>query len=748
MKTHNTLRAMALASTCLLPLAAYAEDVPQYNNEVDLGVRGQTQTSPVYGRYTGFTKSGASFLGGFNLKGGDAWNSGRTDYFSITGRDLDYTSDKIAPEGSVDARVGQQGRWGAQVFYDSISWTGDNFYSPYAGNGVVAPGLTPFGGASATAAGPFTTAYYTAQPNLLANALLLEGSGVRRDILGGSGKLIWGAWTITGSLRHEHKSGDIIQTTFLSAVNGGNPFAQPVDYDTDRYDVKASFFTPRLQTVLGYTYSKFSDNNLAFNLPNYVSSTALPFQATAVYSLPPSTDAHYVTGNLGYNISHSTRLMANARFGIEMNNSPLPQATGLPLSVLDPTGASALAVAKTPTSNSALARVYSANVTATSDPLPKLDLLASYGVDGRVMATSPFVTYAESVHPEGAFSPARGFAYAYPQGWTKQKAQVEAGYRLLPSTKLSVGYTFEDEHTEIASVPHARTNAIEAKVATHPTTNLDGSLTVEHEVRSGKVNFAQPTQFLVAGVGPISAAASGAPSSLPFYEAPMTVDSAKFRADYNVSEQLLTGVNGRIAYHDYHYPSGINGVNRDYNASIGPDITYRPTKDVSGHLFYTYEEIYYDNGGNGAPYFLNGGYGWRAKTTNEIHTVGLSGDWRPVSKLKVGADYVFSYGDIFYGMYDGIVTPVTTQTYQNVQNLPDVKTTMHSFKLRGEYELLPNVSLLAGYGYDMLKDNDWAYSAYGPVLLTSLTNGFAVTSGQTAPSYHVHSLYTAVRLKW
>jgi MtrB/PioB family decaheme-associated outer membrane protein len=740
MKTHNTLRAMALASTCLLPLAAYAEDAPQYNNEVDLGVRAQNQTSPVYGRYTGFTKSGASFLGGFSLKGGDAWDSGRTDYFNITGRDLNYTSSKIAPEGSVDAKVGQQGHWGAQVFYDAISYTGDNFYSPYSHSGALAPGLTQFGGASPTAAGPFTTAYYTTHPNVLANALLLEGSGVRRDIIGGSGKLIWGDWTLTAGLRHEHKSGDLIQTTYLSTPGGGNPFPQVVDYDTDRYDVKAAYFTPRLQSVLGYTYSKFTDNQTAFFLPYYVSPTAAPFQLVGAYGLPPSTDAHYFSGNVGYNISHSTRVMANARFGIEQNDSGLTPAFGNPLAVIDPTGNTANALAKNPTSIDQLARVYSANVTVSSDPFPRFDAMATYAIDGRQMQSNPSTIFGIN-HPDGVVSPTVPAAFSHPQSWTKQKAAAEVGYRVVPSTKLSLGYTFEDEHVEIAGVPHAQSNAIEARVNSRPLTNLDGSVSYEHEVRTGTVNYQQPNAFL-SGNG------AGTPFSLPFFEAPVTTDSVKFRSDYTFGEQFLAGVNGRVAYHNYNYPNGIHGVKRDYNASVGPDLTYRPTKDLTTHLFYNYEEIYYDNRGNGLAYPLNGGYGWDAKDTNQVHTVGLSGDWKPSDKLKVGADYVFSYGDVFYSLYDGIVAPVTTQTYQNVQNLPDIKTTMHSFKLHGEYELMPNVSLLAGYGYDMLKDNDWAFSAYGPVLLTSLTSGFSTTSGQAAPSYHVHSVYTAVRLKW
>ena len=87
-----------------------------------------------------------------------------------------------------------------------------------------------------------------------------------------------------------------------------------------------------------------------------------------------------------------------------------------------------------------------------------------------------------------------------------------------------------------------------------------------------------------------------------------------------------------------------------------------------------------------------------------------------------------------------------TASYQNVQPMPDIPASMHSFKVFSEYELTPNMVWGLGYGYDMFKDNDWAYS-WGAVTQTALTSG-TMTTGVTAPSYRVHSVASTLRVKF
>jgi MtrB/PioB family decaheme-associated outer membrane protein len=735
MTKQYSLRAMALAGVCLLPLAAAAQDfdlggagaapagsAKEYNNEIDVGARYQSSTSPLFGRYTGNDSKGFGSLGGFHLQTTVTPANGVPLSVEATGTDLNFQpnhegpNNALAPESEIDVKAGQQGIWGAHAYYDAITYNGQTFYTPYAASGVLASGVPT---------GTLTTA---AGITRFQNSLLQETAGTRRDIGGADGKYMIGDWTITSGLRHEHKEGTVVQTAD-TAVSGG-AFAEPVNYDTDRYSVLGQYATRRLQAQLGYDYSKFTDNNNFFNLP-YIGSASTT--AIGQYSLPPSSDAHYVTGRLGYNITPTTRLNTNFRYGMEMSQDDLGNGTSTPT-----------VASQNNMTVGLMARTYDGTVQVVSRPISPLDLKASYGISGRDTANSP-TTFLGTVNAAAADTAANAQRYTVlGQSWTKQKALLEAGYRILPSTKLTLGYAYDtvardagDAVTGETSdqvgywVGHSNENTLSAKLTNNSIPNVNTSLSYEHAVRTGTFEF----------VG--AEAESGA-----FYQAPRTADRIKARADYSPNDQWSIGANGKFETNHYHYAEGMTGTERDANASIGPDVSYSPTKAISAHLFYNYEQIYYANMGNGVASTLNGGYGYSASTTDSVHTVGLSGDWKVTDRLKIGADYTFSYGDVGYNMYDGIaVSPATTSYNQANVSLPSITSSMHSVKLHGEYQLADNISLLAGYGFDLYKDNDWSYG-WNPVVLSSATSINTLTSGESANGYRVHSVYTAIKFKF
>ena len=45
-------------------------------------------------------------------------------------------------------------------------------------------------------------------------------------------------------------------------------FAQPIDYDIDRYDLTAAYGNQRFQVQVGYTFSNFKDNLTEFDAQN------------------------------------------------------------------------------------------------------------------------------------------------------------------------------------------------------------------------------------------------------------------------------------------------------------------------------------------------------------------------------------------------------------------------------------------------------------------------------------------------
>src|SRR5208282_5550663 len=140
-----------------------------------------------------------------------------------------------------------------------------------------------------------------------------------------------------------------------------------------------------------------------------------------------------------------------------------------------------------------------------------------------------------------------------------------------------------------------------------------------------------------------------------------TSDAVKLRADYAPMQNLSSGLFLQFKNEDYHYPQTFNtnmggsattltgvgqGVQSDYNLTVGPDVNYRPTDNVNLHFFYTYERIFFNNTGNGACSNSNtgtvcggsAGY-FQNKYTSAVHTAGMGSDWQVTDKLKLGAQY-------------------------------------------------------------------------------------------------------------
>jgi MtrB/PioB family decaheme-associated outer membrane protein len=780
MTKQYSLRAIALAGVCLAPLAAAAQDFDlgdasaapaaqpekHYNNEVDIGGRYQSSTSPLFGRYTGTDSKGFGSTGAFRLQDTENGPGNLPLNIETIGKNLDFSANHqgpnsaLAPESELGLTLSQQGVWKAGVSYNAITYNGQTIMSPYNSSGGLAPGLVPFGGQVQTgtsktgapifgavpAAGAFgTAAYYLNHPFPEFD----EATGTRRDIFGLNGKYIIDAWTITSEVKHEHKEGTVVQSADFS--NAGIAFPQPVDYDTDRFNLTAAFNSKRLQAQLGYTVSQFTDNTPFFVAP-YFLATSTSVQTVSQYSQPPSNIAHYINGSAGYNLTPTTRLTGNFQYGLEMSDGALGNGTATPLGQIGGT-TTANNLGLNP-SGDQMVRVYTANLGASTRPLSGLELHAGYGIDGRNTDSNPMTVYGYE-HGDGA---AALVGNVTQQSWTKQKATLEADYKVLRDTKVSVGYRFDDTDrsggaanslpmANIGWVGHSTENTEWAKIADHSLANLNSSLTFEHAVRTGLME-------LPAGSGAVTT--SGITNaSMPYYEAPRTADRVKFRADYMAGEDWSVGANARYETNHYHYSQNITGTQRDYNASAGPDVTYSPTKAIALHGFYTYEEIYYVNRGNGLPSTLNGDYGWSAATTNSVHTAGFSAEWKVSDRLKLGTDYTFSYGDIGYNLFDGglALNSATAASYYNVANLPSVDSSMHSIKVHAEYKLADNVTLTGGYGFDLFKDNDWAYG-WAPIIgsnasgLASPLSVNTFTSAEAQPSYRVHSLYTSVRVKF
>lgn len=785
--------------------AAPALSSPQYNNEVGVSVQDVVgRNTAQFGRYNGFTTQGIDLLGEFGLH----WRGGRWDardasaldtrYFDLTGDDLVYqsgsqlanehyinglgdfdftspaytsgTSNNIAPNGSIGLNVGNRGTWAVNVYGRSISYTGnvvDSLYTTTTGGTVVLNnGLVPFGGATNVPplAGVLPAAFTPAK--LTADMDPIQ-TGTRRNILGVQSKYISGGWTFVAEFRTEHKEGTLEES--LRESWGGQAFALPVDYNTDRYDFTAAYNVRRFQASIQYTYSHFVDNYAGVFLayPASVASAvpAVPNAESGAYSLPPSTDAHFLTLMAAFNPQPQTRINLNARYGLELQNASFVPNTGDPgISAADFAGFANLNSALEGTRNDSLngiAQVFHSELAFTSRPMDALDSHAFASVDGRRVQIGEHTVYTGGVSPDAN---ARTAAYVVPQEWTKSKLGGDVSYRLWRQydTKLGLGYQFEDVDRSNAQVEHSTTDTESVRIASNLPYDMRGVLSYALDNRSGSLNYVTP--WVNLGTTASEAAPSGA-----YYQAPMTAGTAKLRLDYSATEDVSAGLTIQYRKEDYHYPGiapgtnlvdSVEGIKQDRKVSVSPDLSYAPGERLDVNLFYTYEDIYYDNVGNGecanstgipaAGNLCTGSAGYfKNDYSSRVQTVGAGLHWKATSRLKLQGTYTYSYGTVAFSEYNGVFVSSVTQSYQNVQNYPDIDSIMQALTLKAEYQIDRNKELIFGYSFNFFENNDW--NDFSNPVQTTTNTGSAIsilTPGYATPNYRVSTIGVGIKIRW
>jgi hypothetical protein len=811
MKTKLTVCALALSTAFWVPFAAMAQTAPaptpvpaipdallkpMSSSEISVGMQwlGGRNTGQ-YGRYNGFTTNGLDILLGFSVEKRDAWNSGNTSYFNVSGLNLDIqtgghltrtfrdsrymsdTSNRLGPNAELNLSFGEQGSWGVTASYDATSYTGNIISSLWTindGIGSLNNNMLPFGGASNN---PLTRGTVTSwnTTTLTPNFKQFE-TGTRREKVEVAGKVELDEWTFSTAILHEHRRGSLEES--VRQTYGGMAFTLPVDFDTDRFDVSASYIDPDFQALIQYTYSHFTDNNLGVTLPFVVSIATLtansgPYAQQSFYSTPPSNSAHYFTAMFSDKLAPKTRLVFNGRVGLELQNNPFPPNSA------DPNLSSTLGnptykwfanlnshnQGTTANSLDASAVVYQANVSINSELAEHLEGRASYSIDGRNVDINQYKIWFGGASLDAT---ANSFNFSVVQNWVKQNGNLELAYLIIPesSTKLTANYSFNDTSRSNAQVGHSITNTATIQLSSMLGKEILGRLSYEHAIRSGVLHYGIAWGNLEIGEPEREGTPSGA-----YYQAPMVSDVVTLRADYAPVGDLSGGLFVKFANNHYHYPEvesvatptnaglwtlvGVGqGISRDYNLTVGPDVNYRLSDNSNLHLYYTYGRIFYDNRGNGACAESNtgacvGSAGYFQNTyTSDMHTAGISGDWKVTDRLKLSSEYNLSMGSVIFGGYNGVMVSTVTASYQNVTPYPDISSSMHDLKVTAVYQMTENIDGSLIYRYSMFSNNDWQYVPV-PVIATTNT-GTAISivnAGYGPPNYNVSSVGMVVRMR-
>ncbi|GAA0546245.1 hypothetical protein FHS83_000730 [Rhizomicrobium palustre] len=806
MKNKLTIAALALSTTALVAPAALAQDIPaELNkpiviNEITLGVQYQGgHNTGQYGRYNGLTTSGINVDLGFTQIRRPAWNSGDTYYYEFSGsnltfqpgnktakgfRDGAYNSDTtihFGPEADINLAFGRQGEWGVTASYSALTYTGNIISSLWTVNGdqgTLNNGLKPFGGASNVPLTKGTVLNTNFNPTTLTPYFNQVQTGTRRDKVELGGKLELDTWVLATNISHEHKQGSLEES--IRQTWGGMAFTLPVDYDTDRFDISASYVDPDYQAVIQYSYSRFTDNMTGVRLPYAVSQTSLsatsgPYAQQSLYSTPPSNSAHYLTVMLSDKLAPKTRVVFNGRVGLELQDDTFAANSanpGLTPTMGNPTynwfgNLNSSNQGTRGTSLDAQAYVYQANVTFSTELAEHLEGKINYSLDGRDVRVSEFKVW-NSGNPDQNNNRAD---YVVPQNWVKQTGTAELSYLILPesSTRVTASYAFNNTNRTNAQVEHSETNSFDLNISSMLGKDILTRLSYGHSNRAGSMHYGTAWGNLETGAPEEEGTPSGA-----YYQAPMVSDSVTLRADYAPIGDLSGGVFIRYADNRFHYPEVEavaianpsnagnwslagqgQGITNSTTVTMGPDINYRPTESLTLHGYYSYQRIYFDNRGNGAcsesnaaatcagtvGYFVN-------KYTTHMHSAGFSGDWKISEKLKLSSEYNLSVGSVLFGQFNGVSVANVTGTYQNVTNYPDIDSRMDDIRVTAAYQFTDNIEGALLYRYSMFNNNDWQNV---PLPVIPTTNGGSaisiVNAGYGAPNYNVSTVGMTLRVK-
>lgn len=733
--------AIATAISCWFSVEGIAQDegfmleeveeekpAPVYTSEVEAGIGYNSEDSFKFGEYTGLEEEGPFAIGNLLVRWRDAYDDDSARYFEFTGLNLglDYRS--------IHLEYGDQGRYGLYFDYDQIPrFQLDDARTPYTGVGSGRLTL-PEGWVAAP-----TTQGMTALDERL-RSIDIETERQRFD-----GGLTWHPaqdWTLQTSFRHERKDGlDTIGGAF--GINGGNPSAvilpEPIDYQTNIFGVSLGYVGQRAQFQLGYELSLFNNQepSLTFQNPYSEAGRGAPWASVTgfptgfgQFALPPDNEAHHITFSGGYNLGNRTRATANVAYGRMLQDEAFLSFSAIP---------ALNASVTTPLPRGSLdGRIDTllVDLGIASRPLPKLDLRANYRYEDHDNKT-PRDIYVRiagdaQTQPEGiANANAR---INLPYSFEKHKVSLDAGYRLLPWSKLALGYEYDQRDRELQEVDKTREHTVRAKASAAPFDFADGWIEYSHAFRDGS-SYVDNAIFLDSHTSafletlPADERFENHPALRKFHLADRDRDSIHGVVTFIPHERVTLGLDGRYVLDDYD--DSVLGLEENRIISATVDASYSPRPGMTGYAFLTYENLRYEQRGHQhnpafLPSLTDPAQRWSIDTEDEVFTTGIGLDWALIKdKLDLGVEYTFSTADTHIQPMAGSALTAAP--------LPDVESTLHRVGVRLDYKLKENLSARFGYRYETLDTEDFALDG-----IAVDTIPFVLTLGEDSPDYTAH----------
>lgn len=735
--------ALSMMVACLFSVQGLAQDegfvlepveeprpVPEYWSEVELGIGYNSDAAFKYGEYTGLVQEGAFAIGRLRYRLQDPANGDRARYLQLDGVNLGLVSRSMA------LKYGDQGRYRVDIGYDQLPrFQTEDALSPYRGIGTDRLALPNTWQAATTTDGMTTFA---------ADSQSIDLDTERKRLKGG---LRWNLdpnWTLETRFRHEDKEGlDSIAGAF--ATNGGNPSAvilpEPIDYETNALDIALGYASERGQFQIAYELSLFNnrESSLTFQNPYSESDGGADWADVTGYptgfgqmALPPDNQAHHLTLSGGYNFGNGTRMTANLSYG-----RLLQDETFLPFSAIAALNASVT----TPLPRDSLdGRIDTLllDLGLSSRPLRKLDLRANYRYEEQDNKTPRdiYVGIVGDAQTQPAGLANENARINLPYGYEKHRFSVDAGYRIRPRTKLTLGYQYDQRQRHFQEVDKTREHTVRIKASATPLDNLNGWVEVAHGVRDGS-DYIDNAPFLDSHTAALLETLDederfeNHPSVRKFHLADRDRDAIRARITLFPDDRLTFGVDGSYIRDDYDGSDLGLDENRIYNTTL--DASYGVKEGVNTYVFLTHENLRYEQRGHSHnPFALSSltdpAQRWSAGTEDRVYTAGVGARWSLLNdRLDVDVAYSFSTAETDIDVGAGSAL--------DAEPLPDLDSRLHRVDIRLGYQLRDNITTRLGYRYESLDTEDFARDGINPDTIPAV-----LTLDGNNPDYKVHTI--------
>ncbi len=745
MKTHNEemkVSVLAIAVRCALmvtialPLSAYATDeadaLKKPSSSVDFGALYSSENSARFGQYNGLNKKGFYGLGGFDVRGGDGYDGDKNSAlrWKLNGSDLGTTSRTLG------ASVSEQGKWKLNLGYDELRHNiTDTFQTPLqgkmGGNNFTLP--ANFGGIN----GGVNPSARVLTPNQLFDFHSEKEYTTRRNGSVGTSFSFTDQLSAQIDYNHLEQSGaKLIGTGSQGGINlvGGstgraeavNLIMNPTSYSTDNINAALNWVGDKAHLTAGYYGSLFHDDYNSLNWQNAIATGASNCKGSNCYvnnsmSTAPSNSLHQANLTGGYDFSATTKLAGGFSYSYNKQNDSyaptiIPQASGIS-NMMQANGLPA-------SSLNGVVETTHGDLKLTDRSIKDLSLTAGFKFDERDNRTDSnaykYINIAGAAYT-GVNTP-----------YSNRKLQYEAAadYRLTKGQNLNLTYLHESLKRWCNQVLGG------AQCVASPASEEDKvSLTYRLKVID-TVNFnagyiyadrrADVANFLAnAGNYAITTAVSGSAFNAGNFQgfvaypyASRNQNVGKAGVNWQVTQKLDLGVNGRYSHDDYNANLGVQNAQ---SVGVNIDATYSYNEDGNVSAYWSWQ--------NGQRNLSSGAVGnglaaftpsqiippqniWTNKLNDNSNAVGLLAKHSGLldGKLEVIGDLSYSLDTSRYSTqtpYNATCGSLATLT---CGNLSPIKNELISLKLTGNYKILENGKLSLTYLYQKLNSNDYFYN--------------------------------------